>query len=138
MDDNKHIPECNIENGDVVHLIARINENNERLSINNINNIFRDEYYYISPFNRNSRSHSPLTSIITYPFSNENNSTNNSGNNESGNSRRTVHFLSPISNYFRLPPEYAQQPTINSDEIRETIAQNLLSIQNIIEYGNFN
>ena len=37
-----------------------------------------------------------------------------------------------------MPPEYAQQPTINSDEIRETIAQSLLSVQNIIEYGNYN
>ena len=34
--------------------------------------------------------------------------------------------------------EYAPQPNINPDEIREAIAQNLLEVQNIIDYGNYN
>ena len=34
--------------------------------------------------------------------------------------------------------ELAPQPTINSDEIRETIAQNILEVQNIIDFGNYN
>ena len=34
--------------------------------------------------------------------------------------------------------EFASQPTINSDEIRETIAQNLLEVQNMIDFGNYN
>ena len=34
--------------------------------------------------------------------------------------------------------EYAQQSNINPDEIRETIAQNILGVQNIIDYGNYN
>jgi len=33
--------------------------------------------------------------------------------------------------------EFAPQPTINSDEIRETIAQNILEVQNIIDFGNY-
>ena len=34
--------------------------------------------------------------------------------------------------------ELAPQPKINPDEIRETIAQNLLEVQNMIEFGNYN
>ena len=33
--------------------------------------------------------------------------------------------------------EYAPQSNINPDEIRETIAQNLLGVQNMIDYGNY-
>ena len=33
--------------------------------------------------------------------------------------------------------EFARLPYINSDEIRETIAQNLLGIQNMIDFGNY-
>ena len=45
---------------------------------------------------------------------------------------------STYSNYTRSNSEYAPQPTINSDEIRETIAQNLLEVENIIDFGNYN
>jgi hypothetical protein len=45
---------------------------------------------------------------------------------------------STYSNYGRSNSEYAPQPTINSDEIRETIAQNILEVQNIIDFGNYN
>ena len=41
-----------------------------------------------------------------------------------------------ISNFGRSS-EYAPQPSVNSDEIRETIAQNLLEVQNMIDYGNY-
>ena len=51
-------------------------------------------------------------------------------------SLRIISSTSTYPNYGRSK-EYAQQPTLNSDEIRETIAQNLLEVQNMIDYGNY-
>ena len=50
--------------------------------------------------------------------------------------RSSLRIISTYSNYGRNS-EYAPQPTLNSDEIRETIAQNLLEVQNMIDYGNY-
>ena len=50
--------------------------------------------------------------------------------------RSSLRIISTYSNYSRNS-EYAPQPTLNSDEIRETIAQNLLEVQNMIDYGNY-
>ena len=52
--------------------------------------------------------------------------------------RSSLRIISSTSTYpFGRSTEYAQQPTLNSDEIRETIAQNLLEVQNMIDYGNY-
>ena len=51
-------------------------------------------------------------------------------------SLRIISSTSTYSSYGRST-EYAPQPTLNSDEIRETIAQNLLEVQNMIDYGNY-
>ena len=100
------------------------------------------------------------------PSNNNNNNTNNQNNSEenraSGGFFTNFFRLSPTpffpftyfrersgwesSNYriisstqsnTRRNSEFAPQPTINSDEIRETIAQNLLEVQNLIDYGNY-
>ena len=47
-------------------------------------------------------------------------------------------IISSTQSNNRRNSEFAPQPTINSDEIRETIAQNLLEVQNIIDFGNYN
>ena len=46
-------------------------------------------------------------------------------------------IISSTQSNTRRNSEFAPQPTINSDEIRETIAQNLLEVQNLIDYGNY-
>ena len=46
-------------------------------------------------------------------------------------------IISSTQSNNRRNSEFAPQPTINSDEIRETIAQNLLEVQNLIDYGNY-
>jgi len=53
--------------------------------------------------------------------------------------RSSLRIISSTSTYpgYGRSTEYAQQPTLNSDEIRETIAQNLLEVQNMIDYGNY-
>ena len=52
--------------------------------------------------------------------------------------RSTLRIISSTVSNFGRSSEYAPQPTVNSDEIRETIAQNLLEVQNMIDYGNYN
>ena len=57
---------------------------------------------------------------------------------EENSGRTSLRIISSTYSNVGRNPEYAQQPTINSDEIRETIAQNLLEVQNMIDYGNYN
>ena len=51
--------------------------------------------------------------------------------------RSSLRIISSTYSNFGRSSEYAPQPTVNSDEIRETIAQNLLEVQNMIDYGNY-
>jgi len=51
--------------------------------------------------------------------------------------RSSLRIISSTYPGYGRSTEYAQQPTLNSDEIRETIAQNLLEVQNMIDYGNY-
>ena len=65
-------------------------------------------------------------------------STREGGLGENLSRRTSLRIISSTYSNVGRNPEYAPQPSINSDEIRETIAQNLLEVQNMIEYGNYN
>ena len=52
--------------------------------------------------------------------------------------RRSLRIISTIYSNTSRSTELAPQPKINPDEIRETIAQNLLEVQNMIDFGNYN
>ena len=129
MEDSKLITENKIENQDVVHLIARMESNNANNSNNNNNEENRNNNIDSGFFSTFFRSGPPP--FLPFPHFRE---TMRSG---WGPSNYRI-ISSTYSNYARNNSEYAPQPTINSDEIRETIAQNLLEVQNIIDYGNYN
>ena len=127
MEDSKLITENKIENEDVVHLIARMesnntnsNNNNEETRNSNIDTGFFSTFFRAGP-----------PPFFPFPHFRE---TMRSG---WGPSNYRI-ISSTYSNYGRSNSEYAPQPTINSDEIRETIAQNILEVQNIIDFGNYN
>ena len=137
LDDSKLITDNKIENKNVVHLIARMegtnssqnnNNNSEGNRANESNIIFRR-----SPF-------SPFIAFRDLSPSRNNNERGGGGGGLFGESgffgRSSLRIISTYSNYGRNS-EYAPQPTLNSDEIRETIAQNLLEVQNMIDYGNY-
>ena len=65
-------------------------------------------------------------------------STREGGLGENLSRRTSLRIISSTYSNVGRNPEYAPQPSINSDEIRETIAQNLLEVQNMIDYGNYN
>ena len=129
LDDEKLITDNKIENEDVVHLVARMesnaNNNNNNTSNNNINN---------SEENRNNSDIGFFPSFFRvapppffpFPYFRDNRW-------ESSNYR----IISSTQTNNRRNSEFAPQPTINSDEIRETIAQNILEVQNLIDYGNY-
>ena len=52
--------------------------------------------------------------------------------------RSSIRIISSTYSSNERNIELASQPKINSDEIRETIAQNLLEVQNMIDFGNYN
>ena len=135
LDDAKLITENKIENNDVVHLIARLESNSNTNNSSNNNNSNPEE-------NRNINENSFFSTFIRagppilFPFPFRDHSTIRSDrifNNSTTNYRI---YSSTYSNFSRIS-EFAPQPTINSDEIRETIAQNLLEVQNMIEFGNY-
>ena len=135
LDDTKLITENKIENNDVVHLIARLESNSNTNNSSNNNNSNPEE-------NRNINENSFFSTFIRagppilFPFPFRDHSTIRSDrifNNSMTNYRI---YSSTYSNFNRIS-EFAPQPTINSDEIRETIAQNLLEVQNMIEFGNY-
>ena len=105
------------------------NNNNEENRTNESNILFR---------------RSPFSPFIAFrdlsPSPSRNNNERGGGGGLFGESgffgRSSLRIISTYSNYGRNS-EYAPQPTLNSDEIRETIAQNLLEVQNMIDYGNY-
>ena len=99
---------------------------------NDENRASNEPHFIYSIFRRGLPLFSPFV-----PFRRESISTRegNVGEHLSGRARLRI-ISSTYSNIGRIR-EYAPQPTINSDEIRETIAQNLLEVQNIIDYGNY-
>ena len=117
MEDSKLITENKIENQDVVHLIARMESNNANNSNNNNNEENRNNNIDSGFFSTFFRAGPPP--FFPFPHFRE---TMRSG---WGPSNYRI-ISSTYSNYPRNNSEYAPQPTINSDEIRETIAQNLL------------
>ena len=129
MEDSKLITENKIENQDVVHLIARMESNNTNNSNNNNNEENRNNNIDSGFFSTFFRAGPPP--FFPFPHFRE---TMRSG---WGPSNYRI-ISSTYSNYTRSNSEYAPQPTINSDEIRETIAQNLLEVENIIDFGNYN
>ena len=133
MDDSKLITENKIENEDVVHLIARMESNNNNINSNNQNGNNTEE-------NRNNNDSGFFGTFFRtapppfFPFPHFRETMRSSWG---GTSNYRI-ISSTYSNYNRNNSEYAPQPTINSDEIRETIAQNLLEVQNLIDFGNYN
>ena len=133
MDDSKLITENKIENEDVVHLIARMESNNNNINNNNQNGSSTEE-------NRNNNEPGFFGTFFRaapppfFPFPHFRETMRSSWG---GTSNYRI-ISSTYSNYNRNNSEYAPQPTINSDEIRETIAQNLLEVQNLIDFGNYN
>ena len=101
------------------------NNNNEGNRINESNILFR---------------RSPFSPFIAFRDLSSNRNNNERGGGLFGESgffgHSSLRIISTYSNYGRNS-EYAPQPTLNSDEIRETIAQNLLEVQNMIDYGNY-
>ena len=123
MEDSKSIIDNKIENEDVVHLLVHIESNNQNNTNNTDNNNIQ---------NQNSNGNNILRTIIIsrppvivpVPITIQREA-NNNGENTSNN-----------TNIIKSP--YAQRPLINPDGIRETIAQNLIQVQNMIEFGNYN
>lgn len=52
--------------------------------------------------------------------------------------RTSLRIISSTYSNIGRNPEIAPQPKIDFDEMREVIAQNLLEVQNMIEFGNYN
>ena len=110
LEDSKTLIDNKIENGDVIHLLVRIEQNN-----NNNNNNESNNSNIPNPNPNPNRNISFVRTIIVasqrplpfpFPFQEERN------NNEESHS----------NNFYT---DLAQKPFINLDEIRETIAQNL-------------
>ena len=143
MDDSKLITDNKIENKDVVHLIARMEGTNSSQNNNNNdenrNNLSSSESSF---FFRRPAIFGPLIAFRDLNSTRNNNERGGGGGifGESGFfGRSSLRIISSTySNYGGRSSEYAPQPTVNSDEIRETIAQNLLEVQNMIDYGNYN
>ena len=129
LDDTKLITDNKIENEDVVHLIARMESNNNNTNntsnSNNQNNTEENSINNGTGFFSNFFRVGPPFFPIPYMRS-------------SGWESSNYRIISSTQSSNRRNSEFAPQPTINSDEIRETIAQNLLEVQNIIEFGNYN
>ena len=106
---------------------------------NNEENRTSNEPFFPFNFFRRSPILGPLIAFRDFGsvFGNNNDRDRTSGNNDFF-TRSNFRIISSTYPNIGRNPEYAPQPTINSDEIRETIAQNLLEVQNIIEYGNYN
>ena len=124
MENSKSIQENKIESEDVIHLLVRIESNNNNNTENNTNNTS----------NQNSNNNIPnitTTTIIRvgppffFPLPSQ---TSRQRNNNSEISSNIPNSFSPFS----------PRPFINSDEIRETIAQNLMGVENLIDFGNYN
>ena len=115
---------------DVVHLIAKMEGSSQLQNNNNEENRASNENSF--PFNIFRRA--PLFGPIIALTSGRN---NERGENEVFGSS-SIRIISSTYSANERNVEYAPQPTINSDEIRETIAQNLLEVQNMIDYGNYN
>jgi hypothetical protein len=137
LDDSKLITDNKIENKDVVHLIARMEgTNSSQNNNNNQGNRATEQNIFI-------RSPPILPFIALRDLNPSRNSNERSGGGLFGDSgffgRSSLRIISSTSTYpgYGRSTEYAQQPTLNSDEIRETIAQNLLEVQNMIDYGNY-
>ena len=102
------------------------NQNNNQNNQNNSNNNseenrtnsgtgFFSNFFRISP-----------PSFFPFPYFRE----------RSGWESSNLRIISSTQTNTRRNSEFAPQLTINSDEIRETIAQNLLEVQNLIDFGN--
>ena len=127
LEDSKLITDNKIENEDVVHLIARMESNtNNNASGNNQNTSEENRINNESGFFTNFFRISPPP-FFPFPYMRP-----------SGWESSNYRIISSTQSNNRRNSEFAPQPTINSDEIRETIAQNLLEVQNIIDYGNYN
>ena len=113
----------------VVHLIAKMEGSSPSQNNNDENRASNESSF---PFNIFRRA--PLFGPIIALSSGRN---NGGGENEAFG-RSSIRIISSTYSSNERNVEYAPQPTINSDEIRETIAQNLLEVQNIIDYGNYN
>ena len=137
LDDSKLLTDNKIENKDVVHLIARMEGTNSSQNNNNNN----------AQANRSNESNIFLRRSPFSPFISFRDLSPNRNNNERGGvglfgesglfGRSSLRIISSTYSNFGRSIEYAPQPTLNSDEIRETIAQNLLEVQNMIDYGNY-
>jgi len=81
-----------------------------------------------------------FTSLIAFRELNSERGNNQSEENNNGSARRTNFRIISATAYSpnsQRNNQIAPQPTINSDEIRETIAQNLVEVQNLIDFGNY-
>ena len=122
LENSKSIQENKIESEDVIHLLVRIESNNNNNTENNANNS--------SNQNNNNIPNITTTTIIRVgpPFFIPLSSTTT-------RQRNNPEISSNIPN---ASPPFAPRPFINSDEIRETIAQNLIGVENLIDFGNYN
>ena len=115
--------------------------NNNNNDENRNNNSSGDSYF--PPIFRRSPFFSPLIAFREINTGNRNNERERErGGSVIGESgfvgRSSLRIISSTLSNIGRTSEYAPQPTVNSDEIRETIAQNLLEVQNMIDYGNYN
>ena len=137
LEDSKLIEENKIEDKNVVHLIARMEGTNQQTNIINENRPTNESNIYT--FFRRAPFFGPLIAfrdLSSTRITNERESIPPSENGIFG--RSSLRIISSTYSNIGRNIELAPQPTINSDEIRETIAQNLLEVQNMIDYGNYN
>ena len=137
LEDSKLIEENKIEDKNVVHLIARMEGANQQTNILNENRQTNESNIYT--FFRRAPFFGPLIAfrdLSSSRITNERESIPPSENGIFG--RSSLRIISSTYSNIGRNIELAPQPTINSDEIRETRAQNVLEVQNMIDYGNYN
>ena len=137
LEDSKLITDSKIEDKNVVHLIARMEGTNPPTNNNNENRPINESSFYT--IFRRAPFFGPLIAFRDLSSNRINNERESISPLENGIfGRSSLRIISSTYSNIGRNIELAPQPTINSDEIRETIAQNLLEVQNMIEYGNYN
>ena len=122
-----------------MHLIARLEGDNLPQNNNNNNEENRSSSEYFFPFNFFRRAPSIISPFIGLREIGRSRGVNNDREENSGfPGRGSIRIISSTYQNIGRNPELAPQPNIDPDEMRETIAQNLLEVQNLIEFGNYN
>ena len=122
-----------------MHLIARLEGDNPPQSNNsNINEENRASGDFFFPYGFIRRAPPIFSPFISFREVNLNRGDSNERETTRFQGRTSLRIISSTYSNIGRNPEIAPQPKIDFDEMREVIAQNLLEVQNMIEFGNYN